>query len=156
MLHRGRHSDHVSQYAAKAQVALQLLGFLQTSLIADGAVQKSSERARFHRLLQEPECLEVMDGGKRLFHTAEAGERDRRSEIAALLQMPEQFEAVHARHHQIRNDDICVKAGEPFQRFQPVGSDLYLKVGVGQHGGQGGALPLVIVNNEDPTRSWRK
>ena len=97
-----------------------------------------------------------MNRGERLFHAAEAGERDRRSEVAALLQMPEQFEAVHARHDQIRNDDVCVEGGEPFQRFQPVGRDLRVKVGIGQHGGQGGTLPLVIVNDEDPTRNWLK
>ena len=78
-----------------------------------------------------------MDRGQRLFHAAEAGERDRRSEVAAFLQVPEQFKAVHARHDQIRDDDVRVEGGEPFQRFLPVGGDLRFKVTIGKHGGQG-------------------
>ena len=146
----------VPEYAAKAQVALKLVGFLQASFVANRAFQKGLEGARFHRLLQEPECLEVMNGGQRLFHAAEAGERDRRSEVAAFLQMPEQLEAVHARHDQIRNDDVRVEGSEPFQRFLPVGRDLRFKVAVGKHGSQGGTLPLVIVNDEDPARNRRQ
>ena len=94
-----------------------------------------------------------MDGGKRLLHAAEAGERDRRSEVAAFLQVPEQFKAVHARHDQIRNDDVCVEGGEPFQRFLPVGRHLRLKVTIGKHGSQGGTLALVVIDDEDPARN---
>ncbi len=97
-----------------------------------------------------------MDGGQRLFHAAEAGERDRRSEVAAFLQVPEQFEAVHARHDQIRNDDVRVEGSEPFQRFLPVGRHLRLKVSIGKHGSQGGTLALLIVDDEDPARNRRQ
>ena len=89
--HRWGGSYQVPEYAAKTQFARESVGLLQTSFVANRAIQKDFEGARFHRLLQEPECLEVMDGGKRLVHTAEAGERDRRGEIAAFLQVPEQF-----------------------------------------------------------------
>ena len=90
---------------------------------------------------------------KGLFHTAEAGERDRRSEVAAFLQVPEQFKAVHARHDQIRHDDVRVEGSEPFQRFLPVARDLRLKVALGKHGSQGVTLPLVIIDDEDPARN---
>jgi hypothetical protein len=63
--------------------------------------------------------------------------------------MPQQLKAVHARHKQIRNDDVCVEDSEAFQRFLSVACNLYFKVGVGEHGSQGGALPLVIVDDED-------
>jgi hypothetical protein len=53
--------------------------------VENRAVQKDFEGPRFHRFLQEPECLEVMDGGNRLVYTAEAGERDRRREVSAIL-----------------------------------------------------------------------
>jgi hypothetical protein len=119
----------------------------------DRTFQKNLEGARFHRLLQEPECLEVMDGGKRLFHTAESGERDRRCEVAAFLQLLEQFETVHPRHHQIRHDDVCTEAGEPLQRFLPVGGDLNIKVTIGDHASQGGTLTLVVIDDEDPARN---
>ena len=96
-----------------------------------------------------------MDGGKRLVHTAEAGERDRRREIAAFLQVPEQFKTVHARHNQIRDDDVCVEGCEPFQCFQPVGRYLSVKVTIGKHGGEGATLPLVVIDDEDPARKCR-
>ena len=118
--------------------------------------QEDLEGARLHRLLQEPECLKVMDRGQRLFHAAEAGERDRWSEVAAFLQVPEQFKAVHARHDQIRNYDVCVEGSEPFQRFLTVGRDLRFKVAIGKHGSQGGTLALIIVDNEDPARNHRQ
>ena len=67
--------------------------------------------------------------------------------------MPEQFEAVHARHDQIRNDDVCIEDTEPFQRFLPIGCYLRLKVAAGKHGRHGSALLLVIVNDEDAARN---
>jgi hypothetical protein len=70
--------------------------------------------------------------------------------------MPEQFEAVHARHDQIRNDDVSVEGSEPFQRFLPVGRDLRGKVTIGKHSGQGAALTLIIVDDEDPARNRRQ
>ena len=96
-----------------------------------------------------------MDGGKRLVHTSEAGERDRRCEIAAFLQVPEQFKAVHSRHHQIRNNDVCVEGCEPFQCFPPVGRHLGVKVTLAEHGRQRATLPLVIIDNENPARNRR-
>src|ERR1035441_2839052 len=81
LLHRRRGSYQVSEYATKTQFALQLVGFLQASFVVNRTLQKYLEGARFHRFLQEPECLKVMDGGKRLFHAAESGERDRRREV---------------------------------------------------------------------------
>ncbi len=38
---------------------------------------------------------------QRLLHAAETRKRDCRRKIAAFLEPPEQFEAVHARHDQI-------------------------------------------------------
>src|ERR1039457_265213 len=93
LLHRRGSSYQVPEDSAKAQVAFQLVGFLETSFVADGAFQKDFEGARFHRLLQVPECLKVMDGGKRFFQTAEAGEGDRRSEVAPFVEVAEQFKA---------------------------------------------------------------
>jgi hypothetical protein len=80
----------------------------------------------------------------------EASERDRRSEVAPFLQVPEQLKAVHARHDQIRNDDVCVEGNEPFQRFLPVARDLRVKGTIRKHGSQGGTLALVIVDDENP------
>jgi hypothetical protein len=97
-----------------------------------------------------------MDRGQRLFYAAKGGERDRRSEVAAILQVPEQFEAVHARHDEIRDDDIRVEGSEPFQRFLPVGRELDVKITIGKHGGQGAALTLVVVNNQDSARNHRQ
>ena len=97
-----------------------------------------------------------MDGGKRLFHAAEAGKRNRRSEVAAFLQVPEQFKAVHARHHQVRNDHVRVEGREPFQRFLPIGRDLRVKRTIGKHGSQGTALTLVVIDNEYPARNRRQ
>jgi hypothetical protein len=88
-----------------------------------------------------------MNRGKRLFDTAEAGERYRRSEVAAFFQVPEQFKAVHARHDQIRNNDVRVEGSQSFQRFLPVGRDLSVKVTLGKHGSQSGTLALVIVDD---------
>ena len=67
--------------------------------------------------------------------------------------MPEQLEAVHARHDQIRNDDVCVKGCEPFQCFQPIGRDLSFIITIGKYGGQGPSLPLVIIHDEYPARN---
>src|SRR6266545_1272994 len=145
LLHRRRRSYQVPEYAAKAQLALKLVGFLEVSLVADRAFQKSLEGARFHRLLQKPERVEIMDGRKRLFQAAEARQRDCRSEVAALLQVPQQFKAVHARHYQIRNDDIRVKGREPYQRFLAVGCDLRNKVTIGKHGGHGSTLAALLL-----------
>ena len=73
-----------------------------------------------------------------------------------VLQIPEKLEAIHARHDQIRHDDICVECREPFQRRQTICSDLRFEVGIGQHRGHSGALTLVIVNDEDPARNYGK
>ena len=97
-----------------------------------------------------------MDGGQRLLHTAECGEGDRRREVAAFLQAPEQLKAVHARHDQVRHDDVRVEGSEPFQRILPVAGDLCFKLAVGQHGGQGGTLALVIVDDKDPAWNGRQ
>ena len=97
-----------------------------------------------------------MDRGQRLFHAAKAGERDCRSQVAALLQMPEQLEAVHARHDQIRHDDVRVEGSEPFQRLLPVGRHLRVEVAIGKHGNQCVTLPGVVVDNEDPARNLRQ
>jgi len=134
----------------KTQLALQFVGFLQASFVTDRTFQKSLEGARLHRLFQEPECLEIVDCRQRLFYAAETGERDRRREVAALLQVTEQLEAVHARHDQIRDDDVRVEGNEPLQRFLPIGRHLRFKVRLGKHGRQGAALALLIVNYEDP------
>jgi hypothetical protein len=93
---------------------------------------------------------------QRLFHAPEARKRDHWSEVAAIIQMPEKFEAVHTRHDQICDDDVCVKGSERFQRLQAIRSDLCVKVGIGQHRSQGSALALVIVNDEDPARNYGK
>ena len=58
----------------------------------------------------------------------------------------EEFEAVHARHDQIRNDDIRREGGEPFERLRAVGRYLRLKVIIGEHGGRSGALALIIID----------
>jgi hypothetical protein len=63
--------------------------------------------------------------------------------------VPEQFKAVHARHDQIRNDDVCVEGREPFHRFLAVGHDLRLKVTIGKHCSQRSTLALVVIDNED-------
>ena len=123
--------------------------------MANRALQEDLECTRFHGLFQKPECLEVMNGGQRLLHAAESGEHDRRSKVAVLLQVPEEFEAVHARHDQIRNDDIRVEGCEPFQRFLAVRRNLRLKVIIGEHGGQSGTLARVIIYDQDPARSHR-
>ena len=154
-MHCRRGSHQVSEDAAKAQFALQLVGFLQASFVINRTFQKNLEGARFHRLLQEPECLEVMDGGKRLFHTAESGERDGRREVAAFLQVPEHFESVHPRHHQIRHDDVRTEGIEPFQRFLPVAGNLNFKVTIAKHRSQGLTLTLVVIDDEDPARNRR-
>ena len=49
-----------------------------------------------------------------------------------------------------------VEGSEPFQRFLPVGGDLRFKVTTGEHGSQGGTLPLVVVDDEDPARNRRQ
>jgi hypothetical protein len=67
--------------------------------------------------------------------------------------MAEEFEAVHARHDQIRNDDICVEGTQPFQRFLPVAGELRFEVAIGKHASQGATLPLVVVDDEDPARN---
>ena len=107
------------------------------------------------RVLQKPERLEVMNGGQRLFHAAESGEHNRWSKVAVLLQVLKKLETVHARHDQIRNDDIRTKGGETFQRFLPVRRKLRLKAIIGEHGGQSGTLALVIIDDQDPARICR-
>jgi hypothetical protein len=58
--------------------------FCKTSIVANGAIHEDLKGARLDRLLQEPEGLEVVDGGKRFCHTAEGGERDGRCKVATL------------------------------------------------------------------------
>ena len=72
-----------------------------------------------------------------------------------LLQVPEELETVHARHDQIRNDDIRTEGGEPFERFLSIRRNLRLLVIIGEHGGQGGTLALVIVDDQDAARNSR-
>jgi len=73
-----------------------------------------------------------------------------------FLQIPQQFEAVHARHDQIGNDDIRVEGSEPFQRLLPVAGNLRFKITIGKHGGQGGTLAFVVVDDEDAARNRRQ
>src|SRR5580698_408683 len=151
--HRGRLSYQIPEYATKAQVALELIRFLQTPFVANRAFQKSPEGERLHGLFQEPKCLEVMHRGQRLLHAAEAGECDRWSEVAAFLQIPEQFEAVHARHDQVRDNDVRIEGSELLERFAPIRGDLRVKLRLGKHARQSSALALVIVDYEDPARN---
>jgi hypothetical protein len=72
--------------------------------------------------------------------------------VATLIQVPEQFETVHARHHQIRNDDVRIERSEPLQCFLPVGGDLRFKVAIGKHGDQSIPLALIVIYNEDSAR----
>src|ERR1039458_2764938 len=95
-----------------------------------------------------------MHGGQRLFNTAKTGQRDRRSEVAALLQAPKQLEAVHARHDQIGNQDVRLEVGETFQRFLPVSREPRVEVALGKHAGQSGTLALIVVDDKDPARNW--
>ena len=155
MLHRWGGSHQVAEYTKKPQVALELIGFPQTPSVLNRTFQQGPEGARFNRLLQVPERLEVVNSGQRFFHAPKAGERDCGSGVAAFFQMPEQFEAVHARHDQIRNDDVCVEGSEPFQRFLPVGRDLRVVGTPREHGGQSGTLALVVIDDEDPARNRR-
>jgi hypothetical protein len=70
--------------------------------------------------------------------------------------MAEEFEAVHARHDQVRNDDIGVKGTQPIQRFLPVGGDLRLKVTFGEHGSQSSPPSFLIIDDENPARNrWQ-
>jgi hypothetical protein len=69
--------------------------------------------------------------------------------------MPQQLEAIHARHEQIRDDDVRIEGSEPFQRFLAVARNLNFKVAAGEDGSYGSALLLVIVNDEDPARKSR-
>src|ERR1700683_3255059 len=69
--------------------------------------------------------------------------------------MTEQFEAVHVRHDQIRNDYIRAEICEPFQGFPPVTRQLDIKVTLGKYGGQGGSLPLVVIDDQDSARNCR-
>ena len=151
----GRTPPARADWVPFARLARQSSSLLQTSFVANCAVQKDFEGPRFHRLFQKPECLEVMDGGQRLFHAAETGERDRRGTVPGVVQVPEQFKAVHPRHDQIRDDDVCVEGSEPFQRFLPVGGDLSVKVALAKQSRQRPPLTLVIIDDEDPARSRR-
>jgi hypothetical protein len=88
-----------------------------------------------------------VNGGQRFVHAAESRKRDRRREVATFFQVAQQFEAVHARHDQIGDDDVRVEGREPFQGLLPVSRDLRFEVAIGKHGSQGGALALVIVDD---------
>ena len=57
----------------------------------------------------------------------------------------DQFESVHARHDQIRNNDVRVEGTEPFQRFEAVCGNLRHKAAVGKNGRQRGTLGGVII-----------
>jgi len=123
------------------------------SVVVNRAFQQGQERAPFHWLLEVPEGLQVPHGGQRFVHAAKSGERDRRREVAALFQIAQQFEAIHAWHHQIGHDHIRVKGGQTFQRFESVARKLGFKVAAGKHGGQSDALPIVVVYNKYPSRN---
>ena len=121
------------------------------------AFQKDLERAWFHRLFEKPECLEIMNDGQRFFDASECREHNRRSKIAALLQLTQQFKAVHARHDQIRNNHVRVEGVEPFQRFKAVSGNLRHKAAIGKNGRQHDTLGVVIIYDEDAARSrWRR
>src|SRR5579871_1053602 len=150
LLHRPGGSHQVSEHTAKPQVALELIGFLQTPSIVNRTFQQGLEGARLHRLFQVPERLELMNGGQSLIHRPKARERNGGSGVAVFFQVPQQFEAVHARHNQIGDDDVCVEDGKPFQRFLPVGRDLRVIGTFGKYGSQGGTLALVIIDDENP------
>ena len=111
----------------------------------DGAFQKDLERIGLHWLFEIPECFEIANRGQRLFHAAECRQHDRRSVIAALVQVPDQLESVHARHQQIRNNDVCVEGVEPFERFQSVCGNLCLEASIGENSRQRGTLAVVII-----------
>ena len=72
--------------------------------------------------------------------------------------MADQFEAVHSRHDQIRDDDVGVESQQALQRFLAVGSDLRLKITIGEHRRQGRALPFIVIDDQNPAgkrrRSW--
>lgn len=140
----------------KRQLAPKLVGFLQSAFVENRAFQKNLECAWFHRLFEIPEGFEVVNDGQRFFDAAECGEHNRRSVVAAILQVLDQLESVHARHNQIRNNDVRAEGAEPFQRVEAVRGNLRYKAAVGKNGRQRGALGGVIIYYKDAARSgWR-
>jgi hypothetical protein len=52
--------------------------------------------------------------------------------------------------------ETMTSALKAVSRFLPVGRNLRVKVAIGKHGSHGGALTLVVVNDQDPARNRRQ
>jgi hypothetical protein len=89
-----------------------------------------------------------MNYRNRLLDFAKSGEHDRGSAIATCRQFLQKCEAVHPRHHQIRQDGADWKRSQLIQSFSPVCRFYDLIAKRCDHRGQVGSLFRVIIDYE--------
>jgi len=101
-----------------------------------------------------------VNSGQRPFYTPETGKRDRRPEIATVPQLPKQLESIHARHDQIRNDNVGAEGSKPVEGILPSDRHLRLEITVWQHRHQSTTLSHVIIDDENSApqgwQSWHE
>jgi hypothetical protein len=89
----------------------------------------------------------------RLFDTPKTGQDDRRRAVAALFERSKKFKTVHARHIEIRQNQISRALGVYLQRFHPVGSGNRRKPQGIDHLSDSQPLTSLIVDDQHTGRS---
>ena len=117
LLHRGRRSDQIYKYALVLQLALEALGFFGQTALRRGALQENSKSRRLNGLFKKPERAQIVNRRNRGFDITESCEHDSRRHIARRSETLQKFEAVHARHHQIRYQDLYSAVIQFIERF---------------------------------------
>src|SRR4051812_7410789 len=87
-------------------------------------VQQRAERARTNGLFEKPERAVVVDRGYGCIQAPVSGQNNDGGRTLAflLLEPSEELDAVHSRHHEIRDDRIGAEVANALQRLGAISS----------------------------------
>ncbi len=154
-LHRWRCPDQVDQHALVAQLPLQALGFFDEAALRGRPLEQDAERGRLNGFLEEPECAEVVNRGDRRLNVAERRQHDRGRHAPLVAEPLQQFEAIHARHHEIRHQHVEGPRTQLLECVQSVCGSLHFVVQRPDHTRQAVALFFFIVDHQHTHNCWR-
>ena len=119
--------------------------------LRDGAFQNRAQDAGLRGLFQIPERAGFAHDLDGFLDAAEGCENDGRRRRGGFLQFREQGRcAIQVRHIQIGDNRVGGKVAEFFEGIAAIAGGLRFVAPAGQQMGHGGALALIVVDDQDP------
>ncbi len=149
LAHVGAGAGHLAHGAGLAELALEALGLFGEAGLGDGAFEQDAEDGGLDGFFEEPEGAEFVHGADGGFDIAEGGEDDGGDLDVFDGEAAEEFEAVHAGHFEIGDEDGEGLGHELFEGFLAVGGGIGGEAPAAEHAGEAVALGLLVVGDED-------